>query len=270
MEIKHRNTILSIEIIGIIALILMVAIMTPVGIDWQTWNIESVTQLRAPYDMPDFTGMPFAFFALPHAALNIEIGNAVNVGLNILAVIMVANFYAGKDWYKVTLIVLSSPFGMLLVMVNNIDWIPLMSFVLADWLAYPMLAMKPQMLAGAAIIRFKRHADWTQLIPLAFMLACSVLIWGAWWQRLGNGLFDAKWNYAPFPYMIPVGVYLLWQAWKRNDDILAACSTMFFVPYFAPYSLAGVHTLITSRDRRIGVALWLLAWWLFIRSARMI
>jgi hypothetical protein len=252
-----------------LAALAMVAMSLPVGQDWRIYNVASLSQIQAPYNMQEFVGMPFAFFALPHALASIEVGNAINVALNILVIMAVAARFGGKQWHIISALVITSPFGLLLIMSNNIDWIPLAAFLVADWLAYPMLAMKPQLLAGAAIIRFKRNSNPLMLLPLVAMLIVSVAIWGAWWQQLGGGLLDVKWNYAPFPYMIPAGVYLLWWAWKHDDEVMAACSTMFFVPYFAPYSLTGIHVLLASRNRHWGVAIWVLAWWMFIRSARM-
>ena len=66
-----------------VAMVMVMTISLPVGIDWQTWDVSTFEQIKSPYEMPSFTGMPFAFFALPHALLRIDIGNAVNHVLNI-------------------------------------------------------------------------------------------------------------------------------------------------------------------------------------------
>lgn len=240
----------------------------PIGRDWQTWDVTTVAQIQAPYSIPDFTGMPFAFFALPHSLLSIDTGNAVNLALNILVIAAVAYKYTGRGWWIAFAITMTSPMGINLLMSNNIDWLPLSSFLVADWLAYPLLAMKPQMLAGAALIRFKRNPNPLVLIPLVTMLIVSVLLWGAWWTHLGGGLLDVKWNFAPFPYLIPVGCWLLWQAWQRDDEIIAACATCFFVPYFAPYSVTGLHVLLAGRYRRAAIWLWIAAWWFVVIASR--
>ncbi|KKK58372.1 hypothetical protein LCGC14_3045110, partial [marine sediment metagenome] len=67
----------------LIALLSFVFVL-PVGRDWQTYNVATISQIQAPYDIPDFAGMPFAYFVLPHALLPIDIGNAINLALNIL------------------------------------------------------------------------------------------------------------------------------------------------------------------------------------------
>ena len=251
-----------------IIVLLCFAFLFPIGRDWQTWDVTTIGQIQAPYSMPNFAGMPFAFFALPHALLNIDIGNAINLTLNILVIAAVAHKYAGKDWHIAVAITMTSPMGVNLLMSNNIDWIPLTAFLVAgDWLAYPLLAMKPNVLAGMALIRFKRNPSPIALIPLIVMLIASVLIWGSWWTHLGHGLTAVAWNFAPFPYLIPVGLYLLWKAWRSEDEIIAACASPLLVPYFAPYSLTGLHVLLASRYRRAAIWLWCFSWWFVIISA---
>ncbi len=49
------------------------------------------------------------------------------------------------------------------------------------------------------------------------------------------------------PIGLPFGVYLLWQAWKDDDEYLAAVSTPFFVPHIALYSFVGVLTVLTCK-----------------------
>ena len=251
-------------LLGLFVLMLVM----PLGRDWQTWDVTSITQMQTPYSMPDFAGMPFAFFALPHALLNIDIGNAINLALNILVIAAVAEHYDNKSWHIAVAITMTSPMGINLLMSNNIDWIPLSAFLFADWLAYPLLAMKPNVLAGMALIRFKRTPSLFALLPLVVMLMVSIVIWGSWWMQLGDGLSGVAWNFAPFPYMIPVGLYLLWKAWRSEDEIIAACATPFLVPYFAPYSLTGLHVLLAAKYRRAAIWLWFIGWWFVVIAAR--
>jgi len=248
--------------------LLCFAFVLPMGRDWPAYSVTSLDQLQTPYDIPSFRGMPFAFFALPHALLNIDIGNAINLALNILVIAAVARTYAGKSWHIAVAITMTSPMGINLIMSNNIDWIPLSAFLItADCLAYPLLAMKPNVLAGAALIRFKHNPNPTALIPLMAVLIASIVVWGAWWQHLGSDLMGVSWNFAPFPYMIPIGAWVLWDAWKSEDEIKAACATPFLVPYFAPYSLTGLHVLLASRYRKAAIWLWCIGWWFLIISA---
>lgn len=242
----------------------------PIGRDWQTWNVVTISQIQSPYSMPDFTGMPFAFFMLPHALLNMDIGNTINLALNVLVIGTVAYKYGGRQWHIALAITMTTPMFVNLLMSNNIDWIPLSAFLVPDWLAYPLLAMKPQMLGMSAVIRFKRNPQVTRLLPLVIVLILSVAVWGAWWQHLGSGLTRLPWNFAPWPFFIPIGIYLLWIAWKRDDEIIAACATPFIMPYFAPYSLPGLHVLLACRYRRAAMWLWGFSWWYLIIESRRI
>jgi hypothetical protein len=245
---------------------LLYAPLMPVGFDWNIYNVSSLAQIKAPYAMPGFVGIPFAFFVLPHSLLSVAIGNTINLWLNIIVIMLVARKYSGGWWWLVTLLAITTPIGALLIRNNNIDWIPLAAFLAPDWLAYPLWACKPQVLAGAAVIRFKRNPNLLCLVPLVLVGIASVIIWGAWWQQLGGGVEYQNWNYAPWPWLIPVGLYLLWWAWRENDEIIAASATIFFVPYFAPYSLVGLHVLIAARNKRLGFGLWVLSYWLLIIS----
>ena len=254
--------------LAIIIVLLYITLMLPAGRDWQTYS-TTLEQIKTPYSIPDFIGMPFAFFALPHALLDHNFGGAINLTLNILVIAAVAYRYAGKQWHIAVAITMTSPMAINLIQSNNIDWIPLSAFlVTADWLAYPLLAMKPNVLVGAALIRFKRNPSPTVLIPLIVMLMASIAIWGAWWQHLGQGVDTAAWNFAPFPYLIPFGLWLLWKAWHSEDEIIAACATPFLVPYFAPYSLTGLHVLLAARYRKAAIGLWVFSWWYLIITAR--
>jgi len=265
--IRHQPRIIEFTLL-VIALVFIAGLFVAPGYDWQTWHVDNGAQLRLPYTMPDFTGMPFAYFVLPHALLGVQISAAINRVLNIVVVCAVLYRYTGQQYRYLAALVFTCPTGLLLLMCNNVDWIPLSAFLVADWLAYPLLAMKPQVLAGAALIRFKRNPQVWQLIPLAIMLVLSVLIWGTWWQHVGNGLLNTPWNLAAFPLFVPIGIWLLAKAWRQDDEILAGISTPLFVPYISPGSMVAIHALILTRDRRAGVVFWFVSWWLIVFLAR--
>lgn len=254
----------------LIALVPLSLVMSlfPVGETWAAFNVQSVDQFRDPYTIPNFIGFPFAFFVLPHSLLNLDTGNAINLALNVWVIVLVARKYGGTQWHIALAITMTNPIFVSTLINNNIDWIPLLAFLAPDWLAYPLLAMKPQVLGASAIIRFKRNPRLITLLPLALVLIVSVLIWGAWWSHLGRDMDTTAWNLAPFPYLIPVGLYLLWVGLRRDDAIIAACATPFFVPYFALYSLSGLHVLLACRHRNAALALWVFVWWYFIITAR--
>ena len=71
---------------------------------------------------------------------------------------------------------------------------------------------------------------------------------------------DAVVNIAPFPLMIPLGLYLLWRAWKEDDEVLAASATPFLVPYMTFYAASANMVLIASRYQKIAWFIWLGMW----------
>ena len=253
--------------IAITALV-CVSWLFPIGRDWPAYA-ATIGNINSPALMDKFAGMPFAYFVLPHALLNIDIGNAVNLTLNIFIIGAVAYRYAGAQWHIAFALTMTSPMAINLIMSNNVDWIPLSAFLVQDWAAYPLLAMKPQVLGMAAIVRFKRNPRLLPLVPLIVILIASFVIWGAWWQHIGQGQLDTvPWNFAPWPFAIPLGIYLACVGWRKDDEIIAACATPFLVPYFAPYSLAGLHVLLACKHKRAAVYLWVFAWWFIIVSVR--
>jgi len=239
----------------------------PIGRDWKTYA-ATIDQIRAPYLIPDFTGPPYTYLVLPHALLDINIGNAINLFLNIAVIGLVAYKYGGERWHYAFALTMTSPMAINLIMSNNIDWIPLSAFLVQDWAAYPLLAMKPQALGMAALIRYKKNPRLLPLLPLVALLIVSFGVWGAWWTHLGKGLGSVPWNFAPWPYFIPIGIYLVWVGWGADDEIIAACGTPFLVPYFAPYSLAGLHVLLACRHRRAAYWLWAVGWWWVLIEGR--
>ncbi len=72
--------------------------------------------------------------------------------------------------------------------------------------------------------------------------------------------FIANANAAPWPWLIPLGLALLYLAWKRNDEMLAVGATLCLVPYFVIHSVTLFFALLSARQPRIAVAAWVLLW----------
>lgn len=238
----------------------------PTGIDWEGTFSRLDEYWRDPFLLGSFMNPPWIIALLPHAILPLRWGNAVNLILNITMILLVIRKYGGN--WKSILLVFSSPFVLDLARTNNIDWIPMLATLLPPAYGLPLLAIKPQAIGGIALIWFKK-ARWRLLIPLGVVCLLSFLVWGPWIFRYHAGT-AMPWNFAPFPYFVPLGIYLLVRAWKSDDEILAAAATPFLVPYFAPYSLTSLLALLVSRKPKAGFYLWCAAWFYCIIETRRI
>lgn len=241
-----------------------------VGVDWEFSFDPAMSNFLDYWDHSSYVGFPWLLFFIPHGLLPLALGNAINLTLNILVPLAVIMRYRG-GWQAVALLY-TSPFFLDLMRTNNVDWIPLVAFLLPLWAGLPFLVAKPQVLGGAALIWLKKH--WRQplwVLPAALMVLVSVGVWGITEPLAANdtqALYTADWNFAPFPFMVPVGLYLLWKAWQREDAVVGAAATPFLVPYFAPYSLVPLLTLLACTHRRDALYVWVGFWVYFIVSLR--
>ena len=229
------------------------------GVDWNGTFSGLPQHWRDPFELPFYTNAPWTLFLLPHAWLPPAWSNAVNLVLNMAVLILVIWRYGG-GWVALVL-TFTSPAMLDLARTNNIDWIPLLAFLVPpeSGLGLPLLAVKPQVLGGAGLIWLKK-GGLKSLVPGLILLGLSFVVWG-WWPGRAK-LPDAVnlWNFSPWPFAIPLGLYLLYRAFRTSDEILAAGATPFLSPYFAPYSLAGLIALLACKYQReafyVYVGLW--------------
>ena len=240
----------------------------PVGADWESAFFPAMRHFREPYDVYYFTSPPWALPLLPHALLDLQWSNAINMCLNILALAALIWRYKGGAFAFI--LTFTSPIFLKLAHANNIDWLPTLAFLIPPMWGLPLLALKPQVLGGAALIWWKkrRFSPW-MLAPLAGVVILSLVIWGFWLPDVNGLPADADlWNFAPWPFGIPAGIYLIYRAWQKDDEILAAAATPFFVPYFGVHSLAPLLALLACKYRREAIYLYAGFWFYLIVESR--
>ena len=239
---------------------IVLAAYLPVMVDWKQTFSQMPEHFLSPYDNKTFVSFPYLVFFLPYALLPANIGNAVNILINI-AVFAWAN-HKFKGGYPGLFLTLTSAFFIDLLRLNNIDWLPLLGMTLPPQAGLILLSLKPQTLAGAGLIWLKRHGP-KIFIPIIAVLFISLFVWWGWpltWWRSIHYATRGVWNFSPFPYFIPVGIGLLFWAWKKDDDVLAAMATGCFFPYFGAYSLAPLIAIAGSKHRWAAIALWIFGW----------
>jgi hypothetical protein len=263
--------ILPYAILGVVVIGFFTAVLLfhPIGEDWETYHIAAQDWLH-PYNEPKFVGMPTVLLALPHVFLSLEIGNAINMTLHAIILTSIIRVYGGG--LTAVLVTFTSPMFLHLAMTNNIDWIPALAFLLPPMWGLPFLIAKPQMLGGAALIWWKRQGfSIKMLIPSIVVILISLLIWGFWLPDVIAGSREVQstaWNFAPFPVGIPLGLYLLYKAYRMDDEVMAAAATPLLVPYFAPYSLVPLMALLGSRYKTIAIVIYWGAWFALVVETR--
>jgi hypothetical protein len=246
-----------------IIIILLIALkeLYPIGIDWKATYSQIPEHWRNPYEIPTFTSPPWIMFLLPHAWLPIAWGNAINLLLNISLIVAIVIRYKG-GWLLMLLIFTSPPF-LDLVRTNNVDWIAMLALIVPAMWGLPILASKPQALGGVSIIWWKSGTQKIRLlIPLIAIISVSILIWGLWPLQL-KPVHKSAWNFAPWPILLPLGLYMLYRAYKSDNAFLAAAATPFVVPYLAPYSIAGLMAFTGCKYRR-EVFIAYVAFWIYL------
>jgi hypothetical protein len=273
---RLKTSEIIVLVIGVLLIPVMVAALAryyPAGVDWRQSFWPLPAHWRDPYaEGATITGLsnpPWILLLLPHALLSLPLSNAINLYLSIAVGILVIYKYRG-GWQALVL-TFTSPMFFDLARTNNIDWIPLAAFLLPPMWGTPLLLIKPQVVGGALLIWWKKQKfSPLMFAPLAVVLVLSFIIWGFWPLRVAGLPPNAQvWNFAPWPIGIPLGLYMLYRAWQKEDEILGAAATPFLVPYFAPYSLFPLMALISSKYRREAFFVYVGFWaYLIIESRR--
>ncbi len=266
-RIGHRTPALALLILsGVLSLAVLWWIM-PIGVDWQDTFSQLPKIWQDPYQLSSFTNPPWVLVLLPHAMLPLRLGNAANLLLNIILIVVAVRLAGGGR--MALMLTLTSPVFFDLARTNNVDWIPLLGLLLGPALGLPLLAVKPQALGGAGVIwavDALRRRDWRVFLPFAVVVGVS-FAWGFWPARL-NLPHEVMWNFAPWPWGVPLGGWLLYRAIKQNDPYLGAASTPFLVPYIAPYSVVGLLGIVAARWPRVAQVIWVALWMYLIVTVR--
>lgn len=252
----------------VILLVVVLKELYPIGVDWGATYSQIPDHWRNPYEIPTFTSPPWIMFLLPHAWLPVEWGNAINLLLNISLIVAVVIHFSGG--WRLMLLVFTSPPFIDLVRTNNVDWIAMLALLIPATWGLPLLAAKPQALGGVSMIWWKRSSNKIRFIlPLVAVVILSFLMWGLWPLQL-KPVQESVWNFAPWPYLIPLGLYMLYRAYRSDNAFLAAAATPFLVPYIAPYSLAGLMAFSGSKYRREVLIVYIAFWvYLIVESRRL-
>ena len=131
----------------------------------------------------------------------------------------------------------------------------MIAFLTSPVWGFALFLFKPQVGSMAGLRWFAQAENrWKLLLPSVILVTLSFVIWGFWPQKLfanatawGGDRSVGPWNVAPWPWLIPVGIWLLYLGWKRNDDLFAVMATICLTPYFALYSFTLFVAMLAAR-----------------------
>jgi len=233
----------------------------PHGVDWYDGTGLAIRTPLDPYSVISFHYPPwFALLLSPLGLLPSQLGQAINAYLNLTTAFLIVATRRGKPW-ALAVVGTSLPLATLLLNAN-VEWVPMLAFLVPSAWGLPLLAAKPQSGALAALLWFKQAPSKLRLlIPSIIVGLSSLLIWG-WWppQAIGGRPLTAEANLSPWPWLIPMGLVLMYFAWTRDDELLAVGATLCLVPYFVIHSTTLFFSVLAARWPRVAIAVSIAIW----------
>lgn len=262
--------------IGLILLIVCAYEFLPVGVDWDlTYRPATLALLQghSPFSVDVYYAVPWAVIPLiPFALLPIKLGRAVLFIVGIVVFLFTAIKLGGKK-VAVTAFLCSPPVIHCLYN-SNIEWMPILGFILPPQIGLFFVATKPQIGVGIALYwvydSWKTGGIWEVFrvfAPFTIVMFLSFWIFGLWPLRFQDTLtLTAGYNSSIWPYGIPLGLLLLIRAMRGNDPFPAMASSPFFSPYVLLHAYSGA-LISVIRSNFVTVSITVLLWGLVILQA---
>ena len=248
-------------------------LLIPITIrDWKNVFYPVSLNVFHPYKIAGFINPPWvALILAPFSIFSLSVSSAANSAIASMVVVALIIKRKGTA-LSLFLSMTSFPFFSLITN-GNIDWIPLIGFIIQNQWGIIFLLAKPQ--TGSLVI-----FDWIKrkkikevvlfFLPTAILIFLSLLVWKNWPRLMVNSIVAQqsrdsllRYSLSPFPYGIPFGLGLIYYVLKyhpKDSEILATLSTFLLIPYFAPHSLIILFILISLSHRKLSIVLWILLW----------
>lgn len=213
--------------------------------DWRVAFHPAVKEFlagRSPYTVKLFYNPPWVLLPLiPLSFLPDETAGFIMAILALGSYAYLAYRFGAKP-FALAIFIFSPPIirGIFDV---NVDWLAALGLLLPPQIGLFFLLIKPQIGVVVAIywaVQAWRKGKWRELIrvflPIMIAFAFSFFLYGLWPLKFPNVL-DVPYNISPWPYAIPLGVFLIIYSLKKRKIELNLLSIPLLTPYFAPYSL---------------------------------
>ncbi len=130
---------------------------------------------------------------------------------------------------------------------TNLDWMPILGFILPPWLGLFFISVKPQMGSVVAVfwlVEAWRGGGFRQVLrvfaPLFVILILSLGIFGLWPAHfLEISSVSEGWNASLWPASIPIGLALLIAMLRKRDIRLGMVASPCLSPYVLLHAWSG-------------------------------
>jgi hypothetical protein len=248
----------------------------PPGGDWLNFlpAIQTFLQGGNPYLVgKEFYGVyePFWTYILlaPFALLPFWTGRILLFFVSLVAFTITAVKMGASKFQLVMFLCSAAVFGGLYS--GNIDFLVTLGFLMPPQIGLFFVLMKPQI--GVCIAIYWMYMAWKQggvreivrvFGPVTGAYLLSFVMYGFWFKHLFN-MTNNPWNFGLFPYLVPIGAFLLYKALQQEDKRLSGISSPMIAPYVTGYNFAIVLLSLFNRPA-LFLATWAVLWGLvFLR-----
>ncbi len=227
--------------------------MLQIGMDWeQVYRPAALAmaQGKSPYSVV-FYAAPWSVIPLiPFALLPSELGNIGVFILGLSAFAYVA-YKLGAGPGNMAIFLLSAPVVGCLIY-GNIEWMPLLGFVLPPQIGLIFAIIKPQVGIGLAIYWFVHIFRTKGIIeviktftPVILVTLLSFWMYGFWPLIFQKTMEQSRtsaldYNTSLWPQGIFVGIWLLYKAIQKQKPGMALASSPFLSPYALQFTWVSV------------------------------
>jgi hypothetical protein len=235
--------------LGLVALTVAAYFYLPSGIDWRlTFRPASLAVLsgRSPYSVEIFGLPPWGLIPfLPLALLPEQMGRAMIFTASLLAFAVAARRLGAGPAALAAF--LASPPVVHSLLNANVDWLPILGFVLPPQIGLFFVTVKPQVGMGVAVfwlVEAWRAGGWRQVVrvfwPVTLALALSLAVFGLWPLRSMFVYTSSQgWNASLWPASLPVGLTLFVAALRRRRMQYAMAAGPCLSPYVLFHAWSG-------------------------------
>jgi hypothetical protein len=249
----------------------------PIALDWLNTYAPAALAVwhgKSPYTVPIYFAAPWATLPLiPFALMPYEIGR---IGIFILGLCTFAYIAYRMGAKPIIMAAFLLSYPVLADLYNgNIEWMPMLGFILPPQIGLIFVLIKPQIGIGITIYWFiegwrtggvKQIFKTFAPVTMVFLLSCA--LYGFWPLHFSATLeladktelfqgFD--YNFSLWPYGSVIGLLLLYGAFTKRDVRGAIASS----PFLSPYTLIATYgaSIIALSNRPVYFFLaWLATW----------
>ena len=210
----------------------------PIGVDWvESFRPATLEFMagRSPYTVEGFFNPPWMLIPfIPFAILPIKISNLILVDIGLFCFLFIV--FRLKIRPLIALLFLLFPTTLVVLHTVNIEWLVMLGLVLPPQIGLFFILIKPQVGIAMAIYWLVVTPNKIKtFLPVGLAFIISFVVYRDWLSKLfirGNktgfyGTFDIGF----FPYLVPLGLVLLFLAIRKYRDGFAFMASPFLAPY---------------------------------------